>query len=383
MASGCRSDCGRLLYGGYIMSFSAGIIGAGGIAGMGIFGLHDPAVIGKEKIRASHAGGYESTDSIDLVAIADLDEERLDRFGEAWEIPPERRYIGHERMLESESLDVVSVCTPTDLHHLHVIDAAESPAAPDVIWCEKPIDARVSDARRMIDACHETETELVINHSFRFTEKLQQLRTLIRDEDLIGEIQGVTGQFRMELLRNSTHLIDMIFYLIDAHPQRVSGYINGENEVVDGLDIDVDVDDAGGGGFLVLDDGTFVSIDCTVPRASSSMMLQLIGSTGKVYLNNDDGEWRYWELADGTHVERSLPGIEGSWSWDVDYEQAFPNAAHHIEALLRGNTENQSSGDEALRSLEVIIGMYASHHAGGHVALPLARPFEDIRITSW
>ncbi len=79
---------------------------------MGILGLHDEEVIGTEKIEASHAGGYDATDEIELVAVADVDEETLERFGEAWEIPSERRYVGHEAMLDAEDLDVVSICTP-------------------------------------------------------------------------------------------------------------------------------------------------------------------------------------------------------------------------------------------------------------------------------
>jgi hypothetical protein len=40
------------------VTYRAGIIGTGGIAGMSILGMHDEEAIGKEKIDASHAGGY-------------------------------------------------------------------------------------------------------------------------------------------------------------------------------------------------------------------------------------------------------------------------------------------------------------------------------------
>jgi len=365
------------------MAYSAGIIGTGGIAGMGILGMHDADAIGSEKIRASHAGGYGATDEIELVAVADIDADNLETFGEAWEIPSDRRYLGHEAMLAAENLDVVSVCTPSLLHHEHVIDAARSAAAPDVIWCEKPIASSVSDAEAMIEACEQTETELLVNHSFRFTDKLQQLRRLVRQEGLLGEVHSVSTQFRMELLRNSTHLLDTLVYLLDARAEQVSGYISGENEAVDSLDADRDVDDAAGGGFVRMDDGTFATVDCTIPREDSSMTLQFIGSEGKLYMNNDDGEWRYWRLTDGEHVEEPLPGIEGAWTWDEDYRGAFANAAQHVEALLAGEGENASTGREALRSLEIIVGFYVSHYTGGQVNIPLDRPLRDVEITSW
>ncbi|SFG85404.1 Predicted dehydrogenase [Halopelagius inordinatus] len=365
------------------MTFEAGIIGTGGIAGMGILGMHDEDQIGKEKVKASHAGGYGATEEIELVAVADVDEGNLRRFGEAWDIPEDRQYLGHEAMLESEDLDVLSVCTPSYLHHDHVVDAARSAAAPEVIWCEKPIASSVSEAEAMVSACAEADTELVVNHSFRFTDKLRRLRELIDEEDVLGDVRSVSTQFRMELMRNSTHLLDTLVYLLDARADSVSGYITGENEAVDSLDAAAEVDDSGGGGHVVMDDGTFVTVDCTVPRDISSMSLSFIGTEGKLYMNNDDGEWRYWSLEDGDHVETPLPGIEGAWTWDDDYRTAFPNAARRIEAMLRGDAENPSTGEEATRSLEIIVAFYVSHYTGGHVDVPLDRPLRDVEITSW
>lgn len=365
------------------MTYNAGIIGTGGIAGMGIFGLHDEDAIGKEKIRASHAGGFDACDRIELTAIADVDGNKLNRFGEAWDIPPGRRYDSHTKMLADESLDVVSVCTPSYLHHEHVIDAATSDSGPDVIWCEKPIGSRVTDARRMIDVCDEENVELLVNHSFRFTDKLQQLRSLVRDQGVLGEVHSVSAQFRMELLRNSTHLLDTVLFLLDANAERVSGYVNDHNEVESTLDVNSTLDDAGGGGFVLLDDDTFVTVDCTVPRDHSSLTIQLIGSEGKLYMNNDDGEWRYWHLENGTHVESSLPGLDGSWSWNTDYADSFVNAADHVQELLDGTAENRSTGREALRSLEIIVAFYISDHTAGQIQLPLNGPLCDVGITSW
>jgi predicted dehydrogenase len=364
------------------MTYRAGIIGAGGIAGMGILGMHDEERIGREKIRASHAGGFRARDSLELVAVADLDDEKLHRFGDAWDIPPDRLYTDHEEMLRTENLDVVSVCTPTMFHADHVIDAAEV-AAPDVVWCEKPIASSLSDAQAMVEACDAASAELVINHSFRFTDKLQRLHRLIHQENLLGEIEAVSAQFRMELLRNSTHLLDTLVYLLDARADRVSGYLTGENGATDALDAGTEVTDSGGGGFVVMEDGTFVTIDCTIPRDISSMSLQFIGTEGKLYMNNDDGEWRYWTLRDGEHVEQPIPGIEGAWTWDDDYQESFANAARNVESILSGTTENHSPGVDAVRSLEIIIGFYISYYTGSTVSIPLKTPLESVEVTSW
>jgi len=363
------------------VTYRAAIVGAGGIAGLGILGLHDAEEIGRKKFTASHAGGYRATKGIELVAVADVDQEKLETFGEAWELPPGGRYTDHREMLREEQPDAVSVATPSYLHRDHVVDAAEI-AGPDVIWCEKPIASSVTGGREMIEACERAGTELLVNHSFRFTEKLVRLREAIRD-GLLGEIHSVHAGFRMELLRNSTHVLDTLGWLLDERVRSVTGYLTGRNEAVDALEADRTVDDVGGGGTLVYGDDTFATVDCTVPRTPSSMLYRLVGSDGKLSLNNDDAEWRYWALEDGSHVERDHPAVADGWTWTEDYESAFPNAASHVVELLDGAAGTRSSGEAALRSLEIIAAMYVSHHSGGRVDLPLARPLEDVTITSW
>ena len=368
--------------GNLIMSYKAGIIGAGGIAGLGILGMHDESEIGKKKVKASHAGGYEAASDIDLVAVADTDTEKLSNFANAWDLGASATYEDHQAMLQEESLDIVSVCTPTLMHAEHVIDAVEY-GSPEAVWCEKPIASSVGEAHRMIERCEQTDTELVINHSFRFTDALQDLRSLIHNEGILGDVHSVSTQFRMELLRNSTHLLDTLVYLLDTRPETVSGHITGQNEATDSLNVGREVDDAAGGGHVVMKDDTFVTIDCTIPRDISSMTLNFIGSNGKLYMNNDDGEWRYWELQDGEHIERPLPGINGEWTWEEDYQQSFANAANHIQAILNDGVENISPGTEAAKSLEIIVGFYVSHYTHGTVEVPIDPPLEGVTVTSW
>lgn len=349
---------------------------------MGILGLHDAAALGRERFEASHAGGYAAADGIRLISIADVDAEHRQRFGDAWDIPPDRRYPAHETRLSEESPDVVSVCTPTLYHRQHLCDAVRI-ADPSVIWCEKPIAASVADAEAMIATCADAGTELVINHSFRFCPKHRQLRDLIRDADLLGTVHAVTAQFRMELLRNATHVLDTIHYLLGTDPQNVSGYLTGQHEAADTLESTGHITDVGGGGFVVYDSGTFARVDCTVPRAPSAMSYQFVGAAGRLRLDNDIGEWHYWRHEDGTHVPTPLPGLNGTWSWEQDYAAAFPNAAGHLVSLLDGDATNRSPGDAMATALAIIIGLFISHYTGGRVTFPLAAPHKTVEIRSW
>jgi predicted dehydrogenase len=277
-------------------------------------------------------------------------------------------------------LDIISVCTPALFHREHVVDAAED--GVDAILCEKPIASSLDEATEMIEVCETTDTDLVVNYTLRFTAKFQHLRKLIRSGEALGDVRSVVVQSRMELGRNATHVLDLLDYLFEDEMDDVWGHVTGENESVETLSARDDVDDAAGRAMLSIGD-VQATVDCTTPRRMSSISYQFLGSAGKLSVNLDDGEWRYWRLEGDEHIPAEMPGIDGAWTWDDDYERAFPNAARHVVELLEGSAENRSTGREATRSLEIIVGFYVSHYTGGQVSIPLDRPLRDVEITSW
>jgi hypothetical protein len=131
-------------------------------------------------------------------------------------------------------VDAVSIATPSFLHHDHVLDAVDSRADPDVIWCEKPIAVSVSAAHEMLAACEDAGVDLVIDHKRRFSETYRALRAAIIEAEALGDVQSVHVQSPEELFRNGTHV------LLEERFERVMGHLT-----------DGGLDDAGGGGVLI------------------------------------------------------------------------------------------------------------------------------------
>jgi predicted dehydrogenase len=355
------------------MTYRAGIIGTGGVAGMGIY---DGAAedIDDDPEPASHAGGYAACEDIELVAVADVDEGALERFGRAWELPAAHRYLGHEAMLEAEDLDVVSVCTPSTLHRRHVEDAATL-SGPDVVWCEKPIACSVGDAEAMVETCDDEDVELVVNHSWRFFRQNRAIKRAV-DDGLVGEVRSVVCGSPMELLRVGTHVVDFAVYLLDARAATVAGHVTGANQAAEHL-TDDDIDDAAAGGFAVLDDGTFLTYDGTTRRDEGRFHHRITGREGRL-VDAEDG-WRYWAATGDGHEERDPPTGEH----EDDHEQSFANAARHAVDLIEGRAENRSPGRQAVHTMEILVGFYASDMTGGRASVPLDRPLKELTITSW
>jgi predicted dehydrogenase len=355
------------------MTYRAGIVGTGGVAGMGIYDGSE-ADIDDEPEPASHAGGYDRNGDVDLVAVADIDGDALARFGQVWDVPASGRYLGHEAMIEDADLDIVSVCTPSMLHREHV-EAVATIGDPEVIWCEKPVACSVGDANSMVETCEAEGVELVVNHSQRFLRQNQAVRAAVRD-GLVGDVQSITSGSPMELLRVGTHVVDFSLYLLDARAQLVAGHVTGGNQAAEHL-TDDEVDDAATGGFFTLDTGTFVTYDGTARRDVAMFHHRINGTEGRL-VRAEDG-WRYWDGADGDHEERDPPTGE----YDDSHQQSFDNAVAHTVDLVEGRAENVSPGSDAVETLEVLVGLYLSHYTGGQVSVPLDRPLTDVTVTSW
>ncbi len=78
-----------------------GIVGAGPIGGLG-------------RRPHSHAAGYRRCEDAELLAVADINPQRLQQFGDEWEVAPQHRYATAVETYDKAGLDVVSVTTHLD-----------------------------------------------------------------------------------------------------------------------------------------------------------------------------------------------------------------------------------------------------------------------------
>ena len=78
-------------------------------------------------------------------------------------------------------VDVVDICTPTNLHHPMVMQAA---AAGKHIVCEKPLARTSAQGREMIKACHEANVHLLVAHVLRFSPEYVGAKTVVERGDI-------------------------------------------------------------------------------------------------------------------------------------------------------------------------------------------------------
>ena len=128
----------------------------------------------------------EMTDKAELVAVADLNQDRWQKFADKLGA---KFYTDAYEMMENEDLDVVDICTPTVTHAVFAINATKHVKH---IIVEKPICLYDEEAELLLKAQKETGATIHVAHVTRFTPQSRYLKRLV-DTGIYGKI--VTADF--------------------------------------------------------------------------------------------------------------------------------------------------------------------------------------------
>jgi predicted dehydrogenase len=178
-------------------------------------------VIGTGGIARTHTRGWQSLDSVTVVAGADVNPSALDNFAAEFEVPA--KYSDFREMLEQENLDIVSVCTWPGTHSPATVAAAQ--AGAKAILCEKPMAVSLGGADAMLASCAQSGTKLAIGHHHRFNPANTEARRLVA-AGAIGHPTLVHSRMSGGLTNNGTHAIDwMRYWLSDPKTEWVMGQV--------------------------------------------------------------------------------------------------------------------------------------------------------------
>ena len=120
-------------------------------------------VIGCGGRAGSHAQGFVDVKDTDLVAVADLDEERADAFGEKYGA---KVYYDVEKMLDEVKPDLVSIVTREHPRCKLTVRCAE--AGVKGIIAEKPMARTLAEAYEMVETCEAHNCVLTVCQQMRF-----------------------------------------------------------------------------------------------------------------------------------------------------------------------------------------------------------------------
>jgi UDP-N-acetylglucosamine 3-dehydrogenase len=195
------------------------------------------AVIGVGSMGRHHARVYREMETVQLVAVVDINTAVGTRIGNLYGVP---YYSDYRTMLDEVRPDAVTVSLPTSLHFAVASDLI---ARGVHVLIEKPITSTVEEADALIELSAQNGVIISVGHIERFNPVIVELRRRLEGNE-IGQIYKVHLQ-RLSPYPNriqdagvvvdlASHDIDLIRFLIHEPITRIYGEtlmtINSERE---------------------------------------------------------------------------------------------------------------------------------------------------------
>ena len=193
-------------------------------------------VISASGMAQAHMNAIVANRSTQLMAVCDIDEERLNKCAENYGVD---KYTDYKDMLKREDIDAVVICTPDQLHREML---EESLKAGKHVLCEKPMALTLEDCKAMVRAANASDKKVMVGQICRYTPGFVKAKQMI-DAGEIGElffveteyahdyshIQG-KGGWRLDPLRHGflgggCHAVDLACW-IAGKPTEVMAYSN-------------------------------------------------------------------------------------------------------------------------------------------------------------
>jgi len=335
------------------------------------------AVVGCGRISKKHFGSIkEHEEDFELVAVCDSALSVMKSHSEEYNVPG---YTNLDSMLEQEKLDAVVLCTPSGIHPVQTIKAAET--GVNVIT-EKPMATRWQDGVRMVKACDEARVRLFVVKQNRRNATLQLLKRAVA-EKRFGRINMVhlnvfwtrpqeyydqaawRGTWELDggaFMNQASHYVDLLEWLI--------GPI-ADIQAMTSTHRDIEVEDTGvmnvrwRNGAL----GSMSVTMCTYPKNYEGS-ITILGDKGTARVGGVAvNEILTWDFAEEKDYDKDVR--EASYQTTSVYGFGHPGYYKNIADVFRGVAEPETDGREGLKSLEVLIGAYLSARDGRTVSLPL------------
>lgn len=188
------------------------------------------AILGCGGRARGHAGAYRFVKQGKLAAICDMNEERLNDFGDRFDISS--RYTDLDVMLTKEKPDLLHIVTAPLLRSTNqpirysLMKQASDHGVPAAI-VEKPIAVDSDDWKQIAGLAQETKTKIVVNTQLNFHPKNIELKQDVAD-GRIGEIKFIDASARNTAVNQGPHVLQLVSSYIDnSRPVRVLGQIAG------------------------------------------------------------------------------------------------------------------------------------------------------------
>lgn len=194
------------------------------------------AIIGCGVIATTHALALEKLVEQELYACCDIVPEKADAFAQKYKVP--YVYYDYQKLLSNKAIDVVCVCTPSDLHGEMTVAAMQAGKA---VVCEKPMEVTVEKAQKIVRVAEQTQAKVQCIFQRRLLPAARAVRKAVL-EGRLGRICLAEADLKYyrdqayydsagwrnvcggAMLNQGVHGIDLILWMLGEPVKTVFGY---------------------------------------------------------------------------------------------------------------------------------------------------------------
>ena len=325
-----------------------------------------------------HIKAYMNNPHSEVIAVCGRDEARTKAKLEEAGLAKCAIYTDYEQMLKRDDIDLVSICTPNDLHVKEAIMTAQ---AGKNFLLEKPIALNVDELKSLRDAVRKARVKTVVGFVLRWNPLFETIKPLIQD-DAIGRIyygevdyyHGIGPWYKQyewnikksiggsSLLSAGCHSVDGLRWFVGDEAAEVTAYSSRSNNrsfseyEYDPTMVTIIKFKNGAVGKVAS------SIDCITPYVFN---IHLLGDKGTIRNNQ-------------LYAPHKMPGQKGFAtiptilpdSGDVTHHPYRGEIDHTVDCVLN-DKESFVNVEDAVKTHEICLAAEISARDGRSIKLPL------------
>lgn len=136
---------------------------------------------------------YEATDRFKIVALCDLREERLTRYGNRWGVPEALRFTDEREFFKEKRADLLLVATQDKDHVGHCLKGF---ALGYDIMTEKPLTDKKEECELLLEAQKKAGTKALVCHVLRYAPAFVKAKEMI-EQGAIGKLVAINALERV------------------------------------------------------------------------------------------------------------------------------------------------------------------------------------------
>jgi predicted dehydrogenase len=333
-------------------------------------------IVGSGWVAGEHVKAYQRNPNTEVVAVCGRDEARTREKVRSWGIDC-AIYTDYAKMLERRDVNIISICTPNDLHVDEAVSAAQ---AGKHILIEKPIALNLDDLKRLRDSIRKNRVKTVAGFVLRWNPLFMTLKELLNDRAIgrifYGEVDyfhGIGPWYKQyewnvkraiggsSLLSAGCHAVDGLRWFMGEEAVEVVAYSthshskNFEYEYDPTL-VTIIKFKSGAIGKVAS------SLECVQPYIFN---IELFGDKGTIRNNQLYSPSKFPGQTGFITIPTILPD-----SGDVTHHPFQGEIDHLVECILQ-DKESHVNVEDAVKTHEICIAADMSASQGRHVKLPL------------